>query len=62
MVLIALTTIVLLIYTHHIIVNHNMDQLHQPGEMGNDFWRVPVSPPQSPDYEDWGGLTGTLQE
>ena len=46
--LIAPTRNILLIYKHHIIVNHKMDQLQEPGGMGNDFWRVPVSESQSP--------------
>ena len=60
--LIAVTNIILLIYKHHIIVNHKMDQLQESGEMEKDFWREPVSAPQSSDYGDWGALTGTLQK
>ena len=39
-------------------VNDKIVPLHQRGGMGNDCWRVPVSDPQSPDYEEWGSLAG----
>ena len=58
----AAATNIILIYKYHINVNHKMDQLHQPGGMGNDFWRDPVSVPQSTNYGDWGTLTGSLQK
>ena len=29
-------------------MNHKIDQLQEPGGMGNNCWRVPVSAPQSP--------------
>ena len=37
-------------------------QLHGRGGIGNGFWKVLVSDPQSPQSGDWGSLTGTLQK
>ena len=42
---------------HH-CVNETIVPLHQRGGMGNDFWRVPVGLPNSPDYGEFGKLAG----
>ena len=51
--LIATAKKILLIYKYHTFVNHKMDQLQEPGGMGNDFWREPVGVPQLPDFGDY---------
>ena len=42
-----------LIYKLYIIVNDKIVPLHQRGEMGNHFWRDPLSDPKSPDSGDF---------
>ena len=60
--LIAAKRDIILIYKHHINMNHTMDQLHQPEGMWNDCWRKPMSAPQSPDCGDRGAITGPLHK
>ena len=38
---------IILIYKYFTFVNHKMDKLQEPGGMRNDFWRDPVSAPQT---------------